>query len=123
MVLSKVTTRWKKFKPAQTGNNHTYTRRRPLRVTCPAIGSNSPVNTLILKDHECNFFKIQIDSVGAYSVDFPAPFAPTIAILDSSPTSKFTFFKMILSGEYPKVTSFACRSGGDILSVSGNLER
>jgi len=57
-----------------------------------------------------------------YSVDFPAPFAPTIAILDSSPTSKFTFFNMILSGEYPKVTSFACRRGGDILSASGNLE-
>lgn len=33
-----------------------------------------------------------------YTVDFPAPLAPTIAILESSPTSKFTFLRSVFSG-------------------------
>jgi hypothetical protein len=51
----------------------------------------------------------------------PAPFAPTTAIRESNPISMFTFFRRILSRVYPNVTSFNCRRGGDILSVSGNL--
>lgn len=56
-----------------------------------------------------------------YSVDFPAPLAPTIAILESRPMSKLTPLRRILSGVYPNVTSFICNSGGDIFSVSGKL--
>ena len=51
----------------------------------------------------------------------PAPFAPTRAIRESNPISMFTFFRRIFSGVYPNVTSFNCKRGGDILSVSGNL--
>ena len=51
----------------------------------------------------------------------PAPFAPTTAIRESNPISMLTFFRRILSGVYPNVTSFNCKRGGDILSVSGNL--
>ena len=49
MMLSKITTRGNEFETIWTEKDYTYTRRRPLRVTCPAIGSNSPVKTLILK--------------------------------------------------------------------------
>lgn len=51
----------------------------------------------------------------------PAPFAPTTAIRESNPISMFTFFRRILSGVYPNDTSFNCKRGGDIFSVSGNL--
>ena len=34
----------------------------------------------------------------AYSVDFPAPLAPTMAIRESKPMSKYTFFRISLSG-------------------------
>lgn len=56
-----------------------------------------------------------------YTVDFPAPLAPTIAMRESKPTSRLTPFKRILSGVYPKVISDICNRGGDIFSVSGNL--
>jgi hypothetical protein len=59
--------------------------------------------------------------MNAYSVLFPAPFGPTTAIRESSPTSMLTLLITILSGVYPNVTSFSCSSGGDIFSVSGNL--
>jgi hypothetical protein len=57
----------------------------------------------------------------AHRVDFPAPLAPTIAILESNPTSILTFFKTCFSGMYPNVTSDIWSSGGEIFSVSGNL--
>jgi hypothetical protein len=46
-----------------------------------------------------------------------------MAIRESNPTSKLTFFNMIFSGEYPNVTSDICSKGGDIFSVSGNLRK
>lgn len=59
---------------------------------------------------------------GTYKVDLPAPFGPMMAILESSPTSMLTFLRMSLSGVYPKVTLSSWRRGGEIFSVSGNLE-
>jgi hypothetical protein len=44
-----------------------------------------------------------------------------MAILESSPTSKLMPFKSTLSGVYPNVTSLSCSTGGEIFSVSGNL--
>ena len=86
----------------------TYTRRRPLRFTCPASGVNSPVSNLI-------------------SVDFPAPFAPTTAILESNPTSIFTLFNTtdpcFSLPAYPKVTSESCNSGGEIFNALAALRR
>lgn len=60
--------------------------------------------------------------VTTYSVDLPAPLAPTIAILESRPTSILMPLRMSLSGVYPNVTSDICSRGGEILSVSGNLK-
>ena len=54
-------------------------------------------------------------------VDLPAPFDPTIAMRESRPTSKLTRFKMILDESYPNVTSESWSKGGEIFSVSGNL--
>src|SRR5260221_10105701 len=59
---------------------------------------------------------------GTYSVDFPAPLDPTIAIRDSRPTSILMRFKMIFEVSYPNVTSESWSKGGDIFSVSGNLD-
>jgi hypothetical protein len=61
------------------------------------------------------------EQLSTHSVDFPAPLAPTIAIRESSPISKLTFFKICFSGVYPNVTSDIWSSGGEIFSVSGNL--
>jgi hypothetical protein len=61
------------------------------------------------------------DNVSTHRVDFPAPLGPTMAILESSPTSKLMPFKSTLSGVYPNVTSLSCSTGGEIFSVSGNL--
>jgi hypothetical protein len=55
-------------------------------------------------------------------VDLPAPFDPTIAIRESRPTSKLTRFKIIFEGSYPNVTSESWSNGGEIFSVSGNLD-
>ena len=37
------------------------------------------------------------------NVDLPAPFGPTIAILESYDTSRSTSFNIVFSGEYPNV--------------------
>lgn len=56
-----------------------------------------------------------------HSVDFPAPLGPTTAIRESRPTSILMSFSKILSGVYPNEASFNCSTGGEIFSVSGNL--
>lgn len=60
---------------------------------------------------------------GANSVDFPDPLAPTMAILESKPTSILAPRKTTFSGVYPNVTSDICNNGGDIFSVSGSLSQ
>ena len=58
---------------------------------------------------------------GTYKVDFPAPLGPTTAIRESRPTSMLMPLSNTLSVVYPNVASFNCRIGGEIFSVSGNL--
>lgn len=47
------------------------------------------------------FEQVSPNLKGAYevtnNVDFPVPFAPTMAIRESKPTSMFTFLRMIFS--------------------------
>lgn len=99
----------------------TYMRRRPLRFTCPDSGASSLVSNLILP------FEMKLMMTArcpwAHKVDFPAPFAPTIAILESRLTSKLTWSRISLSGVYPNVTSDNCKSGAGIFSMSGNLSK
>jgi len=55
------------------------------------------------------------------SVDFPAPFDPTIAILESMSTPKLISLYKILSAEYPKEPSSIFKIGGGIFSGTGKL--
>lgn len=61
------------------------------------------------------------DAKWTNSVDFPDPLAPTMAILESKPTSMLAPLSTTFSGVYPNVTSDICKSGGEIFSVSGSL--
>lgn len=60
---------------------------------------------------------------GPNSVDFPEPLAPTMAILESKPTSILAPRNTTFSGVYPNVTSDICNNGGEIFSVSGSLSQ
>lgn len=97
----------------------TYIRNRPFELTSPDIGLSSAVRSLILSNEISN------DQIygqpRTHSVDFPAPFAPTIAIRESRPTSMFMLFRISFSWLYPNETSFSCNTGGEIFSISGNL--
>ena len=119
MVLSEVSSEYRSVRGPCSQRTWANIRSRPLRVTCPDSGSSSPIRSLINVDLPAKGLRYVIAS--SQLVHAPAPFAPTTAIRESNPTSMFAFFRRILFGLYPNVTSFSCKRGGDIFSVSGNL--
>lgn len=100
---------------------HTHMRSRPFWLTCPLMGLSSPVKSLILDKQIFNQSCLSNSNDSTHSVDFPAPLGPTTAMRESRPTSMLMSFSKILSGVYPNEASFNCSTGGEIFSVSGNL--
>jgi len=119
MVLGKVSAARELTSLWRSSTRSTHIRNRPFELRWPNIGLSSPVRSLILWDQirDCHGHS----RPETYSVDFPAPLAPTMAIRESSPTSMLMSLRRSLSGAYPNETSFSCSTGGDIFSVSGNL--
>lgn len=102
-----------------TSNSHA---KAPITVDMSRHGSQLSRQNLNPEERHSTTKQTNISTqMATYSVDLPAPLAPTIAILESRPTSILTPLRMSLSGVYPNVTSDICSRGGEILSVSGNL--